>query len=42
LRGGSWDLNPDSCRSALRHYFDFPALRYYSFGFRVALSVAEP
>jgi len=34
LRGGSWNLNPDNCRSASRiyHYLDF---NYYSLGFRV-------
>ena len=36
LRGGSWDNNPDNCRSASRH-FDRPSLRYDvdDIGFRV-------
>jgi formylglycine-generating enzyme required for sulfatase activity/uncharacterized caspase-like protein len=38
LRGGSWDYNPDYCRSAYRHdnYLD----GHYNFGFRVVCSGA--
>ncbi len=37
LRGGSWYIRADGCRSASRGYFN-PDLNYYDFGFRVALS----
>jgi formylglycine-generating enzyme required for sulfatase activity len=37
LRGGSWDVNPRDCRSAVRDY-DVPFDRYYLIGFRVACS----
>jgi formylglycine-generating enzyme required for sulfatase activity len=39
LRGGSWDINPDYCRSAFRHY---NILDYYNYfiGFRVVCSGA--
>ena len=36
IRGGSWNLNPDSCRSAYRSSGD-PTFRFSIFGFRVAL-----
>jgi formylglycine-generating enzyme required for sulfatase activity len=36
LRGGSWDFNPENCRSAVRSDL-FPDYRYYYFGFRVVL-----
>jgi formylglycine-generating enzyme required for sulfatase activity len=35
LRGGSWCLNPDFCRSAYRTYFDRRDLISGNFGFRV-------
>jgi formylglycine-generating enzyme required for sulfatase activity len=34
LRGGSWDLNPRLCRSAVR-YINYPDFRYNDIGFRV-------
>jgi len=37
LRGGSWDYNPDRCRSASRRQ-DSPGNQYNSIGFRVACS----
>ena len=37
LRGGSWGIFPDSCRSASRHYV-VPSYRLYNLGFRVARS----
>jgi len=39
LRGGSWDFNPDDCRSAFRydHHLDY---YYYNIGFRVVCSGA--
>jgi formylglycine-generating enzyme required for sulfatase activity len=39
LRGGSWDLNPHSCRSAFRLNYNL-AYNSYSFGFRVVCSGA--
>ena len=36
-RGGCWDLVAANCRSALRDRSD-PSLRYFRFGFRLALS----
>ena len=36
FRGGSWDLNPRYCRSALR-FGHTPDYRYYHLGFRLAL-----
>ena len=38
IRGGSWDDNPDACRSAYRGY-DTRALRFINIGFRVACVV---
>jgi formylglycine-generating enzyme required for sulfatase activity len=35
LRGGSWSSDPRYCRSASRHEFGLPVIRYYLFGFRV-------
>ncbi|MGL5061859.1 MAG: formylglycine-generating enzyme family protein, partial [Microcoleus sp.] len=35
LRGGSWDLSPWYCRSAIRCYYVAPDGRYINFGFRV-------
>jgi formylglycine-generating enzyme required for sulfatase activity len=35
LRGGSWDFNPNYCRSAIRGWVD-PVIHYVSYGFRVA------
>ena len=35
LRGGSWGINPDGCRSAIRTFNDRRVLRYLNFGFRV-------
>ena len=35
LRGGSWDISPLLASAATRFSFD-PALRYFSFGFRLA------
>ena len=40
LRGGSWSLAPEYCRSAYRIYF-LPSNRYYYVGFRVLLSWRE-
>lgn len=37
LRGGSWGLNPEHCRSASR-YFNPAKFRSFNFGFRVACS----
>ncbi|MBT9317303.1 formylglycine-generating enzyme family protein [Leptothoe spongobia TAU-MAC 1115] len=37
IRGGSWLIYPGYCRSAYR-YYDSPAHRDYSFGFRVVCS----
>ena len=37
LRGGSWDLNPWSCRSACRHDFE-PGIDVNNIGFRVVCS----
>ena len=34
LRGGSWDFDPRTCRSACRD-FDVPGDRFYNLGFRV-------
>ncbi len=39
LRGGSWDFNPNVCRSAIR-LIDIPGNRDYYVGFRVACGVA--
>ncbi|XZF62343.1 MAG: SUMF1/EgtB/PvdO family nonheme iron enzyme [Gloeotrichia echinulata DVL01] len=46
LRGGSWYLNPDDCRSASRYYI-YPDDRYDGIGFRVvcvgaAASILRP
>ncbi len=35
MRGGSWDINPDDCRSARRVSYSRGGI-YYSVGFRVA------
>ncbi|ACK69129.1 protein of unknown function DUF323 [Gloeothece citriformis PCC 7424] len=35
LRGGSWFINPDLCRSAYRYYIIPRVNRYYDIGFRV-------
>ncbi|REJ43172.1 MAG: TIR domain-containing protein [Microcystis flos-aquae TF09] len=35
LRGGSWCLNPDSCRSAVRNYYFRRVFFNLNFGFRV-------
>ena len=40
LRGGSWVLNAEYCRSAYRLYHD-PSDRYYHYGFRLALRWTE-
>ncbi len=40
LRGGSWDLNPRSLRSA-SHVRDLADHRYYSIGFRVARTLSR-
>jgi formylglycine-generating enzyme required for sulfatase activity len=40
LRGGSWDLNPRGCRSAVRND-DAPGFRLSYFGFRVVCSAAR-
>jgi formylglycine-generating enzyme required for sulfatase activity len=37
IRGGSWNLNAEYCRSAYRDYIA-PDYRYYIMGFRMALS----
>ncbi len=37
LRGGCWDFNPQSCRSAFRHIFWTSGYRNGTFGFRVAV-----
>jgi formylglycine-generating enzyme required for sulfatase activity len=34
LRGGSWIINPRSCRSAFRD-LHLPVIRFYTIGFRV-------
>jgi formylglycine-generating enzyme required for sulfatase activity len=39
LRGGSWDNNPEYCRSADRNW-NAPAYRYYLIGFRLVVFVA--
>jgi formylglycine-generating enzyme required for sulfatase activity len=36
-RGGGWGIDAEGCRSASR-YYDSPDYRYYSIGFRLALS----
>lgn len=36
LRGGSWNFINDFCHSALRYWY-VPNLRYYGFGFRLAM-----
>ena len=40
LRGGSWDANPGSCRSASRYDF-FRAYRNYLIGFRVVCAAGR-
>ncbi|MEB3219848.1 MAG: SUMF1/EgtB/PvdO family nonheme iron enzyme [Nostocales cyanobacterium 94392] len=39
LRGGSWNLNPEHCRSASRGYIS-PDNDFYDYGFRVVCGVA--
>jgi formylglycine-generating enzyme required for sulfatase activity len=39
LRGGSWSVNPGSCRCAVR-YDDYPGHNYYNIGFRVVYAGA--
>jgi formylglycine-generating enzyme required for sulfatase activity len=39
LRGGSWYVAPDNCRSAYR-YYDYPDSRYNGIGFRVVCAGA--
>jgi len=39
LRGGSWNINPGYCRSAVR-FRHTPAFRYYDVGFRVVSVLA--
>ncbi len=41
LRGGSWDVQSQRCRSACRHFGELRRL-YNTRGFRVALSLPEP
>jgi len=38
LRGGSWNLLPEFCRSAVRN-FNYPATINHSFGFRVVCAI---
>jgi formylglycine-generating enzyme required for sulfatase activity len=40
LRGGSWNFDAASCRSALRYNFE-PSFRFSSVGFRVALGAVR-
>jgi formylglycine-generating enzyme required for sulfatase activity len=40
LRGGSWNLNPVSCRAAIRGYNLVPGVRYFNFGFRLVCAIA--
>jgi formylglycine-generating enzyme required for sulfatase activity len=42
LRGGSWNDDPDFCRSAYRYPFDTPDDRAINYGFRVVVSVSVP
>jgi formylglycine-generating enzyme required for sulfatase activity len=39
LRGGSWDYNPENCRSAYRYYY-YLVSHYNHVGFRVVCSGA--
>jgi len=41
LRGGSWDTLPDFMRSTYR-IWNFPDIRYYYYGFRVARTLLTP
>ncbi|MEG5116211.1 formylglycine-generating enzyme family protein, partial [Microcoleus sp. A2-C5] len=38
VRGGSWNVNPGSCTSAIRGLSSAPGNSYYDYGFRVALA----
>ncbi|MFM6051159.1 MAG: hypothetical protein ACKPA7_05845, partial [Sphaerospermopsis kisseleviana] len=40
LRGGSWDINPESCRSASRVY-DGAGFGFFYYGFRVVCGAAR-
>jgi formylglycine-generating enzyme required for sulfatase activity len=37
LRGGAWDYNALSCRSAFHDYYSHPVYYYLDFGFRSVL-----
>ena len=41
LRGGSWNYNPRSCRSAYRYHYCNPDLRSLDIGFRVVCAAAR-
>jgi formylglycine-generating enzyme required for sulfatase activity len=41
LRGGGWILNPHYCRSACRHYYNYPDDHYNFIGFRVVSEAAR-
>ena len=40
LRGGSWYVDPDDCRSAIRNDNDAPDSRLNGFGFRLVSAIA--
>jgi len=43
LRSGCWSSNPFGCRSATRNnFFGSPDSRYFTYGFRVVVSVSAP
>jgi len=39
-RGGSWDYDAESCRSASRNCYE-PGIRYYELGFRIVLAESD-
>jgi formylglycine-generating enzyme required for sulfatase activity len=41
LRGGSWNFNPLSCRSACRNFCNYPDFHYFNIGFRVVSEAAR-
>ena len=41
LRGGSWDVNPECCRSACRTFNDVPEFLLNAIGFRVVCAMAQ-
>lgn len=41
LRGGSWNFEAKTCRSANRHW-ESSSLQVFMIGFRVAVSLARP